>query len=464
MGFTPSDMNSIAKVISQEMGLHYPPNRHDELLNGIRKTALALEGRFTIESIIDQIQSGKGIHPDIFRELSIALTVNETYFFREETTIQFIRNLIIPEILESKDHYNIWSAGCSSGEEPYTLAMLLKEHLPPEIFKDVTIKATDISPKALEKAKEGKYTEWSFRETPAALRNKYFHKVGKLWQISNVIREKVEFSILNLAKENYPSQMTGQYNMILCRNVIIYFSNETSKKIADNLHDTLKESGWLVTSQVELNDQIFGKFARIPEGNGFFYRKSKMAQTPHYPIISPEIQLRELHKQEDTAKFGKQLAKHREIKSQIYSAHNKKIAGNTQNSKTNQPDKTQYKKALELAGSRQYTKSMIILEELMSRNHFEADFFYLYGVILLEINERERAIEYFKKTLYLDPGHLLSEYMLGMLYRQEGKETLSKKYLRRAFENASRENPEKMLDNLEGLTAGHIAEELRNIV
>lgn len=461
MKLTPTEISHVATVISQEMGLHYPPNRYEELLNGIRKAAHALEGRFTMDAIIEQIQSGKGIHPEIFKELSVALTVNETYFFREKTAIKFIQNLIIPEIINSDNRYNIWSAGCSSGEEPYTLAILLKEHLPPNKFKNITIKATDISTKALEKAKEGKYTDWSFRETPPTVQEKYFHKKDKLWQISNEIREKVEFSILNLAKESYPSNMRNQYDVVLCRNVIIYFSNETSKKIANNLYETLKENGWLITSQVELNDQIFEKFSKVHEDNGFFYRKHTIQQSLTHSANTSTVKHETPHKQGIINKLREQLIRH---KTQIKKELQDNSTCKEPDPKNNQSHNNLYNKAIELASKRQYKESMRILELLMSQDQFKADFFYLYGAILLELNEKERAAEYFKKCLYLNPRHLLSEYMLGMIYRQEGKHTLSQKYLKRAYNNASREDPQKIVDNSEGLTAGHIAEELKNFM
>lgn len=462
MRLTSSEMNSLVKVISREMGLHYPPNRHDELMNGIRKVALALQDKYTLESIIKQIISGNGINPEIFRELSVALTINETYFFREEPTIQFILNIIIPEIINYEGEYKIWSAGCSSGEEPYTLAILLKENLPQVKFNNVTIKATDISPKALEKAKKGEYSEWSFRETSSFVRQKYFQKRAKLWQISDTIKEKVEFSILNLAIDSYPSHMIGQFNLILCRNVLIYFSNTTSAIIANNLHNTLRENGWLVTSQVELNDQIFAKFSRASEGNGFFYKKTSILQTPSSTVVSQDIPTEISTYKKDITKFRQQLLQHKKLKKS--EEHKAKLISNLENPDNGESQKVMYNKARELAGKREYSESMKILDELMSQNHFEADFFYLYGAILLEISERKRAIEYFKKCLYLKPGHLLSEYMLGVIYRQEGNHRLSYKYFNRAYENAIKEDPEKVLDNSEGLTAGYIAKELKIIM
>jgi len=269
----------VAGIIGQELGLHYPNNRLQELLRGLERTSELFQGKYSTISIIEEIIKAKSIPQYLYSQLSTALTINETYFFRETPAIDLFKTVIISEIKKSGGNYKIWSAGCSSGEEPFTLAIIIKEMLPAHIAKNIKIIATDISSKALNKAKEGVYTEWSFRETPQNIKNKYFKAVDSRWLISEEIKEMVSFSHLNLISENFPSPSMGidNLNLIFCRNVLMYFSIDSIKVVINKFHNSLCEGGWLITSQVELNNELFSNFGKINVFNGFFYIKEERA-------------------------------------------------------------------------------------------------------------------------------------------------------------------------------------------
>ena len=186
---------------------------------------------------------------------------------------------IMPEIIQKAEKENrgikIWSAGCSSGEEPYSIAILIKEHFPELNPSKFTIMATDISPKAINKAISGNYTEWSFRETSDSIRKKYFQNVNGSWNISPEIKRMVNFTYLNLAKNSFSSQLIGAVNVdvIFCRNVLMYLSPDIIKKAAENFHNSLNDGGWFITSQVELNDEYFSIFDKVYFDSGVFYKK-----------------------------------------------------------------------------------------------------------------------------------------------------------------------------------------------
>ena len=271
----------VAGIIGQELGLHYPNNRLQELLRGLERTSELFQGKYSTISIIEEIIKAKSIPQYLYSQLSTALTINETYFFRETPAIDLFKTVIISEIKKSGGNYKIWSAGCSSGEEPFTLAIIIKEMLPAHIAKNIKIIATDISSKALNKAKEGVYTEWSFRETPQNIKNKYFKAVDSRWLISEEIKEMVSFSHLNLISENFPSPSMGidNLNLIFCRNVLMYFSIDSIKVVINKFHNSLCEGGWLITSQVELNNELFSNFGKINVFNGFFYIKEEIVHS-----------------------------------------------------------------------------------------------------------------------------------------------------------------------------------------
>lgn len=267
----------IADGIHRWLGLAIQPSQQAIAMRAMEKAAAEL---------------GWGSHPgqwamrlqdklseDEVRTLARHITIGETYFFREKPAMDFFRQIIIPEIVKRRKSnqtpYRIWSAACSSGEEPYTLAMLLQDHLQDISASDATILATDINPDALKKARNGAYTAWSFRETSEQIQKRYFTTEGKQWVIRPEIRQMVRFAHLNLISDIFPSPLNGTagIDLIFCRNVLMYFDKETIQRIAHQLESCLVPGGWLVTSQVELSEEYFGRFGKIIHAGGFFYRR-----------------------------------------------------------------------------------------------------------------------------------------------------------------------------------------------
>lgn len=202
------------------------------------------------------------------------ITVNETYFFRGESQLKAFTDEIIPEILSKKrvgDTVRIWSAGCSSGEEPYTLAMLLNE-IPQAAAYKFDIVGHDISRKVLRVAEEGIYRYASFRQTSDAYRSKYFEPVGGQYKIRPAIAERVRFGHLNLIDS---SAMLGirDIDVVLCRNVMIYFSPESRKTLLDNLLVRMRPGGILMLGHSESLINVSTGFQIEPLQNDIVYRK-----------------------------------------------------------------------------------------------------------------------------------------------------------------------------------------------
>lgn len=440
----------VANIIGEELGLHYPSNRLEELLRGLKRTSELFQGKLSTESIIEEILKAKSIPPHLYSQLSTELTINETYFFRESPAICLFKSVLIKEIENRGGNYKIWSAGCSSGEEPYTLAILIKEMLPSFIAQNVKIIATDLSSKALNKANEGSYTEWSFRETPKEIKNRYFTFIDGRWHISQEIKKMVSFSHLNLISENYPSPSKGIENidLIFCRNVLMYFSLKNMSVVINKLYNSLCEGGWLITSQVELNSDLFSIFTRANICQGFFYKKEKFSPTRERTIkIAPKTnaipQLITVPRKKIIRKTSTPI---------IISKHN------------NLPKKSSIDTAKELANRGDYEKAIEILEEVSNKGTLDIDFFYLYATVLSEKGEIDKAAQYYKKCIYLDPSHILANYMLANIYTELKKREVSMKYYRAALIAAKTIEPTKEISHSGGITAQRIVDLLENIL
>jgi len=205
------------------------------------------------------------------------LTTNETYFFRERRQLDALVNEIIPEQLLRKRHagvlgpVNIWSAGCSSGEEPLSIVMLgLEANLRPGI--DFRVYASDISRNMLQKSRKGLYREASFRETEPLLRERYFAKTGNLNKISDSIRKEIDFIQINLMDRSKIA-LLGAMDSIVCRNVTIYFDLETKKEVIETFHDKLVPGGYLLLGHSESLINVTNAFELAQLTDDLVYRR-----------------------------------------------------------------------------------------------------------------------------------------------------------------------------------------------
>jgi chemotaxis protein methyltransferase CheR len=429
---------NIAKVIESSMGLAFQTNRIDEFSRHLKEAVQTL-GYSDFESFFKKITiSGGKLTSEEKKVLAAHLTVSETYFFREKPAITMFCKTIIPELIRKKNGevIRIWSAGCSSGEEPYTLAMIIKELFPNFPKGHIKILGTDINPNVLTKAKNGLYTSWSFREIPDTYVNKYFKKIGDNYQISDSIKELVRFEHLNLADDIFPGESPGEPNIdiIFCRNVLMYLNHDLIKKISQRYFNILNEEGWLITSQVELNDIFFGHFSKVYSDEGVFYIKdsthkkrknllSPVKETIATPSVSKKAQRQ--HKkieidlntdEEDSSFLNSELEM---LYSEGKYSQCIKIAI-AEMEKGSEDNTLLGFLAKSYANTGRYKEAIYILDKLISKNISSDDIFYLYGTVLTELKEIEKAKQMFRKGLYLNPEHLLSHLMLGNILKNEG--------------------------------------------
>jgi chemotaxis protein methyltransferase CheR len=204
-------------------------------------------------------------------EVVEAMTTNESFFFRDKTPFEHFRDAILPALLamrQSKKRIRIWCAAAAAGQEPYSLAMTLKElpHWPQDMR--VEILATDISTEILEKAKSGIYSQFEVqRGLPIQLLVKHFEKVGEMWQISPELRAMVQFRPLNLMRD---FSNLGIFDLVFCRNVLIYFDQQTKIDVLSRIATVTAIDGYLCLGAAETVVGLTDVFKTIPERRGFY--------------------------------------------------------------------------------------------------------------------------------------------------------------------------------------------------
>ena len=249
-------LSQLSDFLEVHMGLHFPRQRWHDLERGV--AAASRDAGYANAETFVRWLLGAPLTRTRIEGLASHLTIGETYFFREKASLDILEQRILPELLQARAQgdrrLRIWSAGCCSGEEPYSIAMLLDRLIPDPAKWNVTILATDINPQFLRKAAQGIYSAWSFRETPGWLKELYFtRRADGRFEIQPRMRQMVSFSYLNLAEDSYPSLVNGTNAMdiILCRNVLMYFAPETRSIAYAKLDQALEDDGLLMLGAAE---------------------------------------------------------------------------------------------------------------------------------------------------------------------------------------------------------------------
>src|SRR4051794_17292613 len=206
------------------------------------------------------------------------VTIPETHFFRNPPQIRALRQHVLPELMRQaagRKRLRIWSAGCSTGEEPYTIAMLIRELLPAASDWDVRVVATDVSTRALAAARRGQYAERAFVMTDPVDLQRFFvlDAQARTWVVRDEVRELVEFRHHNLVTDP-PPFAEGELDLVLCRNVTIYFDRTTTKRLMQRLHGCLHDGGYLFLGHAETLWQLSSDFALVSLGDAFVYRRA----------------------------------------------------------------------------------------------------------------------------------------------------------------------------------------------
>lgn len=213
----------------------------------------------------DKYVQGLKNDSELFDEFVNYITINVSEFYRNPEQWKLLDEQIIPELIQKfGKNLKIWSAACSTGDEPYSLVMAFSKHLP---LSNIKIHATDLDKQVMAKAKVGLYSDKSVVSVPSDLKSKYFTKVGPSYKISDEIKSRVEFKEHNLLKDSYPTD----YHLIVCRNVLIYFTEEAKEEVFRKFYGSLASGGVLFIGSTE--QIITYKELGYERKNSFFYQR-----------------------------------------------------------------------------------------------------------------------------------------------------------------------------------------------
>ncbi|MEK6759536.1 MAG: CheR family methyltransferase [Deltaproteobacteria bacterium] len=482
----------LATVISESLGLRFGPERANDLERALVNASP--DFGFNDPLRFAEWLGVARLSKEETERLASHLTVGETYFFRDKEVFDGLEQTILPDLMEKRrveKRLRIWSAGCSTGEEPYSLAMMLSAMMFDMREWNITILATDISSKSLQKAAEASYGEWSFRSVPSYIKERYFNKTSDgRYILIDRIKKMVEFKYLNLAGDAYPSLLnnTNAMDLILCRNVLMYFSEATGAGVAQKLRNCLVDDGLMITNPSEAaHYMVSSLFAPVSLPGATFYKKSEQTvqieeagrlfkekprtgQRPAEPQAKKRTAAKPLGEPIDGAQAAvrpKPLKKGPSVRTTALEEAGRlfKLGAYQQACETLEADAKSKDSPEECALlARIYAnQGRLELAQIWCRRAISAErlnpaFQFLMATILMEQGLFKESVAALKKTLYLDPRFVLAYYMLAGISARLGDADGAARNKKNTMELLSEYDPEEPLPDSDGMTAGRLAQ------
>ena len=274
---TPFDYEYLRKLLKERSGLDLSADK--QYL--VESRLLPLARKAGLPGLPELVQKIRGGAEPLTTEVVEAMTTNETFFFRDKVPFDHLKATVLPDLLQARAgrrSLRIWSAACSTGQEPYSIAMCLKEFGTALAGWRVEIVATDLSQAVLEKSKAGLFSQFEVqRGLPIQLLVKHFAQVGEFWQLNSDIRAMVQFKQLNLLGD---FSHLGAFDVIFCRNVLIYFDQETKTNVFGRLARRIEPEGYLMLGAAETVVGLTDAFKPYPDRRGLYVPSAGMPARP----------------------------------------------------------------------------------------------------------------------------------------------------------------------------------------
>lgn len=452
-------LGRLSGFATDTFGLRFPPDRWNELARGVASAALELgiadlEG--WAENLVEGVPSTDHLHA-----LANHLTISETYFFRQREAFTLLEREIFPTRLAERRQQSrplrVWSAGCASGEEPYSIAILIRQKFPELRADNVVIQATDINSHVLARAQRGLYSEWSFRDVPEWVKGSYFtRKPNGRHEIVPEIHKMVRFSQLNLAAAIYPAEFgeRGDFDVVLCRNVLMYFSSEWQQKILARFAQALAPEGWLIVGPCDISAMQAAALQLRLTGPGVFQKTSREIAlvehpSPLWPAVTPLLWALPTPAPEATPEVVHEAPR-------VLPPPVPVSAGESSLTATATESEVASAVAHSHANRGELEEALRACDEAIALDKMNPSFHYLRACILQEQNRVPDAMEAFRRVLYLDPRSVMAEFALGCLADRQGRHDQARHHFTVVLRTLVGGNRGDAVPGSEGLTVGRL--------
>jgi chemotaxis protein methyltransferase CheR len=440
------DFASTKAEIVAATGLAYYRDKDADLAEkvGRRMTALRLASCAAYLALLRDEGAGSAE----FDELVAELTIGETYFFRHEEQFDALRDTVVPRLLErnaARRQIRIWSAGCATGAELYSISILLRRHFGPLLSGwDVGLLGTDINRRFLAQARDGVFGDWALRRTDDALREACFERTSGSWRVRETYRAGVSFQFHNLVKHPYPSLLhnLAAFDLIVCRNVMIYFDRAVIGECVQRFRSSLVDGGWLVVGHAEMDQESFQSFRAWSTTGTVLYERTTEPPAPRADLASvtppppPPWRPPLWHAPASSSS--------RETVPTVESAPVPIVSGAA--------------RIRELADGAQWEEALALCAQMIDEDRLNPLGHFYHGLVLDQTGQADEAERALRRALYLDRGFVLAHYHCGLLLQKRNDVPGAVRSFRNVVDLLGTGDGDRRLDEADGISAADLAE------
>lgn len=459
---TASWRRRLNRLVGEALGLAFSPQRQDDLEKNFASAARAL-GFHDPGACLCWLESSP-LSPSQVEVLASFLTVGETYFFRNPSLFRALQEEMLPALIERRRSdggaLRLWSAGCASGEEAYSLAILWHELSGGAAQPSVFILGSDINPRALTKAARGVYSSWSFRAMEERRRVRYFLPENGGYRIQPEIQRLVSFRRLNLVRDDYPSMLsqTVEMDLILCCNVLMYFEPESAGRVVERLAAALSEGGYLFFGPSDgvlpLGDLL--EPVKIGEVTGY-RRPCAEAGRFFVPCHAPPEEVSLMGPSPAAAGGAPTAADGGEM------GHCADKPEEAPPPALGDSDAAAIETAKRLAGEGRLEEAYALCMGVLEKERLSAPLYYLVAGIEQELGRPSAAVAALQRAIYLDPRHAAAHFSLGLVFLRTGNRVRAAKSFANVRELLRGAPPDEPVPGTEGLRAGWMLEFIESL-
>jgi chemotaxis protein methyltransferase CheR len=440
------EVEQFRALIAERLGLCFDDTRLGVLAEALRRRIDANGGAG--EPYLRRLAAERS-PTDELRQLARELTVTETYFFRSAEQIRAFVELALAQRLTPAEtsKVRVLSAGCASGDEPYSLAMAIRESLP-DAAANVTITGIDVNPAMLEKARRARYSAWSLRELSAERRARWFRADGDGFQLVDAIRHAVSFEERNLAQVNPELWQPHSWDIVFFRNVLMYFEPALARAVVARIARSLAPGGFLFLGHAETLRGLSNEFHLCHSHDTFYYQlKEGALDREATTAAAPSGAALVLPRFDDTATWVDTVRRaserihalvelSRELSQPMPPAAPADLA--------REPE-TLLLRAVATVHRGALTQAEALCRELLACDEFSAGAHYVLALCREGLGDVEAALEADRVAMYLDPGFAMPRLHLGLLARRRGERELARRELAQALLLLQQEDASRLL-------------------
>jgi chemotaxis protein methyltransferase CheR len=426
-----AEIESFRGLVAERLGLYFEDSKLDFLADVLRQR-MEDSACHQFSAYQKRISSFAGERNEI-RALAEQLTVGETYFFRYAEHFQAFVELVLPSRIRARgaDHrLRILSAACASGEEPYSMAILIRERFPELESWDIRILGFDVNPLVVGKALRAKYSPWSLRETPENLQLKYFHGHGRDFQLDKAIRAAVTFEERNLAVNDPLFWQRDAFDAVFCRNVTMYFTMEVTRSVIARIAQSLAPGGYLFLGHAETLRAVSNEFHLRHTHETFYYQRREGREIESVTTLPPETtESRSLQRTvpelaEPNDSWFSAIRRASERIANLTQEKNgmgvKELAGTFSKTPNWQPVAWDRTVAIELLRREKFSEAMELLRALPAESQADADTQLLIAVLLTNAGDLPEAEKVCRQVLNLDELNAGAHYLMALCREHAG--------------------------------------------